>query len=356
MASRITSPFVFTVCQLGVEKDLKREMAGKHPELRAAFQRPGLVTWKSARGELALDVRLASVLARAYGLSFGRAESVDEVVALVDPALGGERLHLHVFPRDTAIAGEYDETARAPGLEQADAFRAELAARLGERAFPPSAPVAGELVLDVVLADGEPAVVGAHRHHEGHSPHPGGRLDQVLPTDAPSRAYLKLVEGFDFAEEPFVPGRVALEIGCAPGGAVWAMLERGMRVVGVDPGAMDPRISAIGAEDPRRFHHLAMPVGAVRESLVPEDLDYLLLDANLAPQVAFRSSLRIAAMRKRTLRALIFTLKMNDWSYLENLASFTERAREIGLGSIRARQLASNRREVCFVAKRDLRA
>jgi len=93
----------------------------------------------------------------------------------------------------------------------------------------------------------------------------------------------------------------------------------------------------------------------VKESLLPETVDYLLLDANLAPQVAFRSALRLAAMRKKTLRALIFTLKMNDWGYLANLASFTERVREVGFDEVRARQLASNRREVCFVAKRALR-
>jgi len=349
-----TSPFLFTVCQLGVEPDLKREIAAKHPELRAAFQRPGLITWKHVKAELPLDCRLDSVLARAFGLSFGRAATVEEVASMVIERFSDESLHLHVFPRDTAVAGEFDETCRAPGLEAADAIRAALAALLGTRVVASRAPTRTELVIDVVAADGEPMLVGAHRHHEGHSPHPGGRLDQVLPGDAPSRAYLKLVEGFDFAGEPMVAGRTAIEIGCAPGGAVWAMLERGMNVVGVDPGAMDPRIDALAKADPKRFHHLSMPVGAVRESLLPETVDYLLLDANLAPQVAFRSALRLAAMRKKTLRALIFTLKMNDWSYLQNLTSFTERARELGFEEIRARQLASNRREVCFVAKRAL--
>ena len=61
-------------------------------------------------------------------------------------------------------------------------------------------------------------------------------------------------------------------------------------------------------------------------------------------------------MRKRTLRALIFTLKMNDWHYLANLESFAERARELGFEDIRARQLATNRKEVCFVARRRLPA
>lgn len=353
-----SSPFVFTVCQLDVERDLKREIGAKVPSLRAAFQRPGLVTWKSAGGELPLDYVLPSVLARAYGLSFGRAGNLEEACRVVDSIAPGERAHLHVFPRDTVIPGECDETKRAPGLDDCDAFRDALASNLGGRAFEARLPAEGELVVDIIRSQGrdadEPMIVGAHRHHAGHSPRPGGRLDVVLPPTAPSRAYLKALDGFDFAGEPFVPGRVAVEIGSAPGGAVFAMLERGMRVVGVDPGAMDARVLAMRDADPSCFTHLSMPVGAVREDLLPAQVDYLLLDANLAPQVAFRSALRLAAMRKKTLRALIFTLKMNDWHYLANLDGFTERARELGFDDIRARQLGTNRKEVCFVARRRL--
>lgn len=349
------SSFVFAVCQLEVERDLKQEVARIHPSLRGAFQRPGLVTFKADR-PLSLDFRLGAVLARAYGLSLSRADSLDAAAAVLEDVVPGEKAHLHVFPRDRIRPGEGDESVRAPGLDEADGVREALAARLGDKLFPSRFPADGELVLDVVLATdtNEPMLLGAHRHHDGHSRQPGGRLDVVLPKEAPSRAYLKLLDGFEFAEQPLEPGRVAVEIGCAPGGAVWAMLERGVAVWGVDPGGMDPRIEAIGASEPERFHHLSMPVGAVRDDLLPPRVDYLLLDANLAPQVAFRSAIRLASMRKHTLRALIFTLKMNDWRYLENLTAFTERARELGFDEVRCRHLATNRQEVCFVARRRL--
>lgn len=349
------SSFVFAICQLEVEPDLKREVARIEPGFRGAFQRPGLVTFKSPH-PLPLDFVFGSVLARAYGLSIGRADTAAAAAAIVAETLPNERAHLHVFPRDAIRPGEGDETIRASGLDAADALRAEMSALLGDRILPPRFPVAGELVFDVVIAPvgEEPMLVGAHRHHAGHSRRPGGRLDVVLPPESPSRAYLKLLDGFDFAEQPLDTGRVAVEIGCAPGGAVWAMLERGLHVYGVDPGAMDPRIEAIGRDEPERFHHLSMPVGAVRDELLPPRVDYLLLDANLAPQVAFRSAIRLASMRKHTLRALIFTLKMNDWRYLENLPAFAERARELGFDDVRCRHLATNRQEVCFVARRRL--
>lgn len=57
-------------------------------------------------------------------------------------------------------------------------------------------------------------------------------------------------------------GHTALETGCAPGGAVLAMLDR---VVGVDPGAVDPRIvaHAHAHEISRDFLHIARPCGAL---------------------------------------------------------------------------------------------
>lgn len=367
-----TSPFLFAVCQLDVEAALKQEVAARHPHLRAAFQRPGLVTWKTTGAPLSLDVGFDAILSRAFGLSFGRgplpgpgaahdagdaAHDAHDAHAAHDAALAalaaqldaiapGEPAHLHVFPRDRVRPGEGDETARAPGLAEADALRDALAARM-PRMIAPRAPAPGELVLDVVCAPGEPALVGAHRHHAGHSPRPGGRFDVVRPPDAPSRAYLKLLEGFDFAGLPLAAGLVAVEIGSAPGGAVWAMLERGLEVVAIDFAAMDPRLAARPG-----FRHLAKNADAVTAAELPPRVDYLLLDVNLAPRAAARLALRLAALRRDTLRGLVLTLKMNDWSYLANVDELAPQLRALGFPDVRARQLATNRREVCVVATR----
>ena len=66
-----TSQFIFAVCQIGAEPALKQEVTRLHPELRFAYSRPGFVTFKSEK-VLAPGFRLHSILARAYGLSFGR--------------------------------------------------------------------------------------------------------------------------------------------------------------------------------------------------------------------------------------------------------------------------------------------
>ena len=56
----------------------------------------------------------------------------------------------------------------------------------------------------------------------------------VFP-DVPSRAWHKLEELLAWARITPAAGEQVLEIGCAPGGATVALLDRGLRVVGVDP-------------------------------------------------------------------------------------------------------------------------
>ncbi|MBA2544099.1 MAG: hypothetical protein H0V17_30930, partial [Deltaproteobacteria bacterium] len=60
--------FVFATCLPGFEPAVKREVARTRPELRFAYSRPGLITFKSPR-EVALDDPPGSVLARVWGRS-----------------------------------------------------------------------------------------------------------------------------------------------------------------------------------------------------------------------------------------------------------------------------------------------
>ena len=46
----------------------------------------------------------------------------------------------------------------------------------------------------------------------------------------------------------------------------------------------------------------------------------------------------------------MFTLKLNDWSFVAELPKLVERIRALGLPDVRLRHLPSNRREVCAVA------
>jgi 23S rRNA (cytidine2498-2'-O)-methyltransferase len=73
---------------------------------------------------------------------------------------------------------------------------------------------------------------------------------------------------------------------------------------------------------------------------------WLLMDVNLAPQVALRSAARVAALVKSSLCGVVLTLKLNEWSFLEQTERFLDDVRAMGVVNPRARQLPAHRQEI----------
>lgn len=319
--------FAFATCLPGVEPAVKRELARTRPELRLSFSRPGLLTFKSDRAVGADDAR-GSCFARVWGRSIGPAR---------DPAAAAHQLgfvgiaRVHVFAREPGVATEL-----APWQ---DAIATALGARVGPAEL-------GELVADVVIAPDEPAWIGVHRQAADQPPHAGGAIPVDVPDDAPSRAYAKLEEAIAWAGLPIAAGQVAVEIGAAPGGAALALARRGVEVWGVDTGALAPHVLAQPG-----VHHLATTVGALRWEQLPARVDWLLVDVNLAPQVALHEVARLMPRLAPTLRGAVLTLKLNEWAFVDELPAFAQRLGQLGLPDVRLRHLPSNRREVCAVAR-----
>jgi 23S rRNA (cytidine2498-2'-O)-methyltransferase len=192
----------------------------------------------------------------------------------------------------------------------------------------------------------DPVWLGLHCHDRLRSPHPGGAIPVAMPAEAPSRAYAKIEEAIAWAGLAVAPGQVALEIGAAPGGAALALARRGLQVWAVDPGALAPQVAALPS-----VHHLATKVGALRWEELPARIDWLLVDVNLAPQVALHEVRRLMPRLLGTLRGAVFTLKLNDWAFVAELPALVDRIRQMGLDDVRLRHLPSNRREVCAVAQ-----
>lgn len=316
--------FAFASCLPGVEPAIKLEVERDRPDLKFAFSRPGLLTFKSSRA-LGPDDPPGSVFARVWGRSIGPITDPAAVAAQL-AALGATRVH--AYSRDP---------------EQP----AELArwAEIG----PGGAAQPGELVADLIVPPGpasdEAAWLGLHRHDPSRPPFAGGTFGVEVPPDAPSRAFAKIEEAIAWARLPMVAGQVALEIGAAPGGAVLALARRGLTVWGVDTGELAPQVLALPG-----VHHLAKKVGAVRWEELPPRIDWLLVDVNLAPQVALHEISRLMPRLRPTLRGAVITLKMNDWSFVTELPKLVARIRELGLPDVRLRHLPANRREVCAVA------
>lgn len=303
-------PHVFATCQPGVERLLKAEVARTRADLRPAFGRPGLVTWV-CDGEVTPEIELGAVFARVWGQSLGRDGVIPEAAVR------------HTFARDPEMG---------PPPEGAPAK-------------------VGELVADVIVAPGEPDLIGLHRHRKGRWAVPGGLPDVKVPPEAPSRAYAKIEEAILWAGLDVRAGEVAVEIGSSPGGAAYALVRRGVTVFGADPGAMDPRVLAYEHVSGARVHHLSVKVGALRWEELPKRVDWLLMDVHLAPQVALHAVKRLIPPMAKTLRGAVFTLKMNDDKIAAEIPTLLERVRGLGFDDVRATHLPSNRREICCVAR-----
>jgi len=322
--------FAVLTCAHGLERAAKADLATGHPEWRLAFSRPGLLTFKAPEDidpAAPAPTPFARVWARSLGSAAGLAEGIADAGAID---------RVHVFARDP------DDPDAGPAIAAADA------------AIPPTIPrgaaALGDRVLDVIVAAGEPAWRGVHVHTPWRSPHPGGALPVEVPAEAPSRAYAKIEEAIAWAGLAITAGQTALEIGSAPGGAALALARRGLRVIGVDPGALDPAVLAFRHPSGARVEHLAVKVGALRWEQLPERVDWLLLDVNLAPQVALHELARLMPRLRATLRGAVLTLKLNDLAVVADLPRLIEKIRALGLPDVHLTHLPANRQELCAVA------
>jgi 23S rRNA (cytidine2498-2'-O)-methyltransferase len=278
----------------------------------------------------------------------GRAASASELQALLEPVLGEQAFALHVFERDRAKPGE--EALGDVYGPLAETIRRDLSHELHpqfmEGQILNRELKRGDLVVDVVVAPDEPWLVGLHRNDATRSRFAGGRVALTLPAEAPSRAWLKLEEGLQLHGLPVKAGDTALEIGSAPGGASYALLQRGLQVIGVDPSEMAPAVLAHPA-----FTHVQVKLGDLRREQLPKKVEWLFLDVNLAPPVALHQLRRIVSTLKSTLKGGLLTLKLNNWKMAEQIPDFVKRLEGMGFSEVRATQLANNRQEICVAVK-----
>ncbi len=344
-----TTSFLFCVCQAGAEGAVAEELARTRPALRRAFARPGLITFKDPEAKVTADVTVDAVFVRAFGAAIGPAEDMSAVVAAVRKYCPeGQAVRLHVWERDVAKPG--DEPAGHAYGPLAAAAQAQIEAgwaEVGRALLPGSRAEAGDWVLDVIVAEGEPWWLGFHRHGPGHAPTPGGRIAVEMPPEAPSRAYRKLEEALIWSQAPLRAGDTAVEIGSSPGGASYALLRRGVHVYGIDPAKMAPVVLDYNKDQPgNHFIHLDRPMSMVQRADLPTELHWVLLDVNLAPQIALITARRLAARPRPALMGVLLTLKLDDWKAVKHVPRFLKSIESMGMAEVRATQLPSNRMEL----------
>jgi 23S rRNA (cytidine2498-2'-O)-methyltransferase len=360
MESSWQPQFVYAVCQRGAEAVLKRELAVRAPHLRAAFSRPGFVTFKLDRPceELA-KFTLPSAFARTSGFSLGSVKGdrlhdlAQQVWALpeVESAMGAiEIAGLHVWQRDERSPGDRGfEPGPTPLADEAEHALRELAPihalREDESGAHKGTP-RNRWVLDVALIEPGQWFVGCHRTTSRVASWPGGTPPLELPEHAVSRAYLKMAEAMSWASLPMSRGDRVVELGCAPGGASQALLDSGLEVIGVDPAEVDEAV----LEHPRFMHVRARSVEASRK--VFRNVQWLAADMNVPPQYTLDAVEAVVTHPGIHVRGMLLTLKLPDWQLAEELPAFAARVRSWGYKDVRLRQLAFNRQEICLAALR----
>jgi 23S rRNA (cytidine2498-2'-O)-methyltransferase len=204
----------------------------------------------------------------------------------------------------------------------------------------------GERVFDVILVEPDEWWCGWHLAYSLPRRWPGGTPIFDLGAPVISRAYWKLAEALAWSRLPIRSGQWCVELGAAPGGACQLLLEKGLKVIAVDPAELDARISS----NPNLMHIRCRSREVRRAKL--KNVRWLFADLNVAPNYTLDTVGDIVAHPKTQIQGLLLTLKMMTWDLADDIPKFVARVREWGFESVHVRQLAFNRREVCLAASR----
>lgn len=360
--SKEDAQFVFMTCRAGAETPLKEEVARTQPTWRLSFSRPGFLTFKCDSDGRLDERELAErhwTFAHAHGISLGRvtgsqlADVVQQLWQLPGVAsIAGSKapLDIHVWQREPAVSDEEAELFVTPlCLEIEAALRAAAPDGVAvERTVAASrrATTRNSRVLDVVVVAPGEWWIGSHRAVRRAERWPGGVIPVRLPAHAVSRAYAKLEEAIQWSDLPLAKEDECVEIGCAPGGASQALLDRGMFVTGIDPADVDPAVVA----NPR-FRHLKKRGSDVRRQEFL-GVRWLAADMNIAPEDTLNEVEAIVTAPQASIRGMVLTLKCSDWSVAKRIPEFVARVRAWGYRDVRTRQLVTGGQEICLVALR----
>jgi 23S rRNA (cytidine2498-2'-O)-methyltransferase len=178
------------------------------------------------------------------------------------------------------------------------------------------------------------------------APGPGGFSSNILPDIAPSRAYLKVLDGIDYVGAKLDAVDHALEIGSSPGGATYALLEKGLSVEGIDPALM----SETCLNHPRFFHHHTS-IQDFKVFELKNHVQWLFVDMNLPPEGALREIEKVVEKVRPTLKGAFITLKMTKFELVSRVPMYLSFVNNMGLKVIMATQLASHKQEFLIYAE-----
>jgi 23S rRNA (cytidine2498-2'-O)-methyltransferase len=322
----IDSEYLFALTNPGSEKALKLEVETSAPGWRLSYQRRGFVTFKSDQRFSLADLETHLGCARRLCLSLGKSATRDEAMSRANEA---DLIHHARFAERKMQGVEGD------------------------------APQLGQLVGTVVELAPDEFWTGVHRHARFLSPDPAGDSRIDMPVDSPSRAWLKLEEATRFFDLKFTPRDIVVELGCAPGGVVLALLNRAVSVIGVDPARMADVVMAAAITDRDAaptdrpwFFHSRKPAALTSKRDLGLGVTWFMSDMNQSPEVVLKECARFCRMVP-SIRSVLITLKLTDLRQVAEKASWFAALDAIGFKTIRLQQLSVHHKEFALLGLKE---
>ena len=317
--------WLFT-CRAGFEQDLAAEL--KHGEVLA----PALAKGEPKRGfptfgrpGFPLEIELApthDALAPWFTKVVGKAGS----------------FALHVWVPDSDLGNPL--SGRAESLRSALLSSLPDAAHRERRAHELVAPT--DPLVQICVASPERAYAGASPASDVPSTWAGGRARMRLPEGAPSRASAKLLEAFTWIGVGPEAGELCVDLGAAPGGWTFVLLDRRARVIAVDRANMAPNVA--------RAKKLVHARENAFSFLPDEPVDWLFCDMVHRPNEVARL---VAKWGKQNLaRMVVANFKLPMKQRLPVVLEIEKTVRGAGFKEVRTRQLYHDRDEVTLYARK----
>ena len=179
-----------------------------------------------------------------------------------------------------------------------------------------------------------------------------------MPADSPSRAWLKLEEAVCFFGLEFTPADIVVELGCAPGGVVLALLNRGISVIGVDPAKMADVVKASAVLDRNLvpankawFYHCCRPAALAGKRDLGRGVTWFMSDMNQSPAVVLAECERFCNMSP-TIRGVLITLKLTELDQVAEKQTWFDALDDMGFKTVRLQQLSVHHKEFALLALR----
>jgi 23S rRNA (cytidine2498-2'-O)-methyltransferase len=185
-------------------------------------------------------------------------------------------------------------------------------------------------------------ILGIVPAREALSLAPGGRRRMRRTAEAPSRAAMKLEEALDQLGHEPGRGEVCADLGAAPGGWTQRLVERGAKVIAVDPANLRSEL----AHHPK-VHHVKESAFAFEPE---EPVDWLFCDMAWRPLEVAQLLAKWARRGWATHLVANIKLPMNDKNPI--LWRVRQTLEEAGWQKLRMRQLYHDRDEVTVTARR----